>query len=158
MHLLQNTHLNISSLTAPSTGQTDAEIWLAQAANAALTCQEVLNGSDQRLSVSWSDHISLRLCEEHRKSLFHYQTQFRGSDRYGFSLTPMSTSASALASSVCGRWRFISSPSKSALYGVQTHSLKRNVRWGFTRAWNRIQENYTRALDSFSFPFQFVWI
>lgn len=53
------------------------------------------------------------------------------------SLTPMRMSASALASSVCGRWRFISSPSKSALYGVHTHSLKRNVRWGFTHAWNK---------------------
>ena len=29
---------------------------------------------------------------------------------------------SALASSVCGRCMFISSPSKSALYGVQAHS------------------------------------
>ena len=38
-------------------------------------------------------------------------------------LLPMRTRASALASSVWGRWRFISSPSKSALYGVHTHSL-----------------------------------
>ena len=29
---------------------------------------------------------------------------------------------------------FISSPSKSALYGVQTHSLKRSVRQGIMRA------------------------
>ena len=29
---------------------------------------------------------------------------------------------------------FISSPSKSALYGVQTHSLKRSVRHGMMRA------------------------
>jgi hypothetical protein len=28
--------------------------------------------------------------------------------------------------------RFISSPSKSALYGLQTHSLRRNVRHGRT--------------------------
>lgn len=48
--------------------------------------------------------------------------------------TPIRIRASALASSVCGRWRFISSPSKSALYGVHTHSLKRNVRWGLTLA------------------------
>ena len=41
--------------------------------------------------------------------------------------TPISVSASALASSVCGKWRFISSPSKSALYGVHTHSLNLNV-------------------------------
>lgn len=54
--------------------------------------------------------------------------------------TPISVSASALASSVCGRWRFISSPSKSALYGVHTHSLNRNVRFGITLACNH--ENY----------------
>mmetsp|Transcript_19776 Transcript_19776/g.62921 ORF Transcript_19776/g.62921 Transcript_19776/m.62921 type:complete len:220 (-) Transcript_19776:1382-2041(-) len=48
--------------------------------------------------------------------------------------TPMRWMASALASSVCGRCRFISSPSKSALYGLHTHSLKRNVLQGITRA------------------------
>ena len=42
-------------------------------------------------------------------------------------MTPMSSEASARASSVCGTCRFISSPSKSALYGLHTHSLKRNV-------------------------------
>lgn len=42
-------------------------------------------------------------------------------------ITPMSSDASARASSVCGTCRFISSPSKSALYGLHTHSLKRNV-------------------------------
>mmetsp|Transcript_8521 Transcript_8521/g.15757 ORF Transcript_8521/g.15757 Transcript_8521/m.15757 type:complete len:204 (-) Transcript_8521:41-652(-) len=42
--------------------------------------------------------------------------------------------ASARASSVCGRWRFISSPSKSALYGLQQHSLNRNVLQGITLA------------------------
>mmetsp|Transcript_3891 Transcript_3891/g.13707 ORF Transcript_3891/g.13707 Transcript_3891/m.13707 type:complete len:295 (-) Transcript_3891:837-1721(-) len=47
--------------------------------------------------------------------------------------TPMSAIASARASSVCGTCRFISSPSKSALYGAHTHSLKRNVRHGITR-------------------------
>ena len=41
--------------------------------------------------------------------------------------TPMSRAASARASSVCGTCTFISSPSKSALYGAHTHSLKRNV-------------------------------
>ena len=41
--------------------------------------------------------------------------------------TLMSVAASARASSVCGTCTFISSPSKSALYGVHTHSLKRNV-------------------------------
>ena len=35
-------------------------------------------------------------------------------------MTPMSSSASALASSVWGTCRFISSPSKSALYGAHT--------------------------------------
>jgi hypothetical protein len=40
----------------------------------------------------------------------------------------------ARTSSVCGRCKFISSPSKSALYGAHTHSLKRNVRPGMTRA------------------------
>ena len=49
-------------------------------------------------------------------------------------LTPMRMRASALASSVCGRCRFISSPSKSALNGAHTHSLKRKVRWGITLA------------------------
>lgn len=39
-------------------------------------------------------------------------------------LTPIRIRASARASSVCGRCKFISSPSKSALYGAQTHSLK----------------------------------
>mmetsp|Transcript_9760 Transcript_9760/g.36204 ORF Transcript_9760/g.36204 Transcript_9760/m.36204 type:complete len:246 (+) Transcript_9760:3709-4446(+) len=48
--------------------------------------------------------------------------------------TAMSSTASARASSVCGQWMFISSPSKSALYGVHTHSLKRSVRHGMTRA------------------------
>ena len=42
-------------------------------------------------------------------------------------MTPMSSAASARASSVCGTCTFISSPSKSALYGAHTHSLKRNV-------------------------------
>ena len=42
-------------------------------------------------------------------------------------MTPMSSEASARASSVWGTCRFISSPSKSALYGLHTHSLKRNV-------------------------------
>jgi len=32
----------------------------------------------------------------------------------------------------CGKCMFISSPSKSALYGVHAHSLKRNVRHGMT--------------------------
>ena len=48
--------------------------------------------------------------------------------------TPISVIASALASSVWGKCRFISSPSKSALKGLQQHSLNRNVRWGFTFA------------------------
>lgn len=51
-----------------------------------------------------------------------------------FHRTDMSCAASARASSVWGRWRFISSPSKSALYGEQQHSLKRNVRYGSTCA------------------------
>ena len=40
--------------------------------------------------------------------------------------------ASARASSVCGTWMFISSPSKSALYGAHTHSLNRSVRHDIT--------------------------
>ena len=43
-------------------------------------------------------------------------------------------STSALASCVWGRCRFISSPSKSALYGLHAHGLKRKVRKGSTRA------------------------
>lgn len=57
----------------------------------------------------------------------------------GSELTPISTIASALASSVCGRWRFISSPSKSALNGLQQHSLNRNVLCGRTLAWKTNQ-------------------
>mmetsp|Transcript_35706 Transcript_35706/g.105539 ORF Transcript_35706/g.105539 Transcript_35706/m.105539 type:complete len:249 (-) Transcript_35706:903-1649(-) len=49
---------------------------------------------------------------------------------------PIRWSASARASSVCGRCRFISSPSKSALKGPQQHSLKRSVRYVRTRARN----------------------
>jgi hypothetical protein len=45
---------------------------------------------------------------------------------------PISVMASARASSVWGRCRFISSPSKSALKGEHTHSLKRSVRPGRT--------------------------
>ena len=52
--------------------------------------------------------------------------------------TPMSVMASALASSVWGRCKFISSPSKSALKGLQQHSLNRNVLCGFTLAWDNI--------------------
>lgn len=51
--------------------------------------------------------------------------------------------ASALASSVWGRWRFISSPSKSALKGLQQHSLKRNVLFGITLACGRTQQMST---------------
>lgn len=38
-------------------------------------------------------------------------------------LTPIRSDDSAFASYVCGKCTFISSPSKSALYGVQAHSL-----------------------------------
>ncbi len=41
--------------------------------------------------------------------------------------------ASALASSLCSTCRFISSPSKSALYGGQTHRLNLKVLSGMTR-------------------------
>lgn len=85
------THLDISGLTAPSTGETsDAGFWLAQEeTQAALTCEEVLDGCDQRLSVSRSDQISLRLREEHRqRGLFDDQTAFRRCDGCGFSLSP----------------------------------------------------------------------
>lgn len=43
-------------------------------------------------------------------------------------------SASVRASSVCGTCMFISSPSKSALYGLQTDSLNRNVLHGIILA------------------------
>src|SRR5207249_4973839 len=49
------------------------------------------------------------------------------------SCTRMRTRASARASSLCSTCRFISSPSKSALYGGHTAKLKRNVLWGMTR-------------------------
>mmetsp|Transcript_2264 Transcript_2264/g.6839 ORF Transcript_2264/g.6839 Transcript_2264/m.6839 type:complete len:247 (-) Transcript_2264:1409-2149(-) len=48
--------------------------------------------------------------------------------------TDMISDASARVSMDCITCRFISSPSKSALYGAQTHSLKRKVRHGTTRA------------------------
>mmetsp|Transcript_9145 Transcript_9145/g.27734 ORF Transcript_9145/g.27734 Transcript_9145/m.27734 type:complete len:209 (-) Transcript_9145:1195-1821(-) len=49
-----------------------------------------------------------------------------------FCATLIKTRASVLASSVWGTWRFISSPSKSALYGVHTHSLNLKVLHGIT--------------------------
>src|SRR5205823_839840 len=49
------------------------------------------------------------------------------------SWTRMRTRASARASSLWRTWRFISSPSKSALYGGHTARLKRKVLWGITR-------------------------
>src|SRR5207249_2683797 len=49
------------------------------------------------------------------------------------SCTRIRTRASARASSLCRTCRFISSPSKSALYGGQTARLKRNVLCGITR-------------------------
>ena len=36
-----------------------------------------------------------------------------------------------------GAWARTSSPSKSALYGVHTHSFRRNVRYGRTLTWRR---------------------
>ena len=68
-----------------------------------------------------------------RKS-WHAETS--GSPFFGVTklfVTHIKIAASARASSVCGTCKFISSPSKSALYGEQTHSLKRNVLWGMTR-------------------------
>ena len=49
------------------------------------------------------------------------------------SWTRISTRASARASSLCRTCKFISSPSKSALYGGQTARLNRNVLCGITR-------------------------
>eukprot|EP00160_Parvularia_atlantis_P017066 Unigene5718_Nuclearia_a/m.17455 Unigene5718_Nuclearia_a/g.17455 ORF Unigene5718_Nuclearia_a/g.17455 Unigene5718_Nuclearia_a/m.17455 type:complete len:351 (+) Unigene5718_Nuclearia_a:973-2025(+) len=46
--------------------------------------------------------------------------------------TRASSSSSVRASSVCGTCRFISSPSKSALYGVVTDRLRRKVEYGMT--------------------------
>ncbi|CCJ29414.1 unnamed protein product [Pneumocystis jirovecii] len=54
----------------------------------------------------------------------------RGVTRLFFTL--INSIASARASSVCGTCRFISSPSKSALYGLQTHSLSLKVFHGRT--------------------------
>ena len=43
---------------------------------------------------------------------------------HGYTHTPtLNTLSPTLASSVCGKCKFISSPSKSALYGPQQHSL-----------------------------------
>ena len=49
-----------------------------------------------------------------------------------FSFTSRRIFASALASSFWGEWIFISSPSKSALYGWHTHKLNLNVLSGTT--------------------------
>lgn len=67
-------------------------------------------------------------------------------------LDPIKVMASALASSVCGRCRFISSPSKSALNGPQQHSLNLNVRCGIT--WNN-EHSFVEAIGTsffYSFP------
>ena len=67
-----------------------------------------------------------------RKS-WHAETS--GSPFFGVTklfVTHIKIAASARASSVCGRCKFISSPSKSALYGAQTHSLNLNVRSSIT--------------------------
>ena len=48
--------------------------------------------------------------------------------------TPINITASVRASSVCGTCIFISSPSKSALYGLHTDSLNLNVLQGITLA------------------------
>ena len=50
------------------------------------------------------------------------------------------------ASSVCGRCRFISSPSKSALYGAHTHSLKRKVFGVRARVRVRVRVRQTQSL------------
>ena len=80
--------------------------------------------------------VSLRVSRKAavRKSCVAAMSGSPERDVMRFSRTSMSSAASARDSSVCGRCRFISSPSKSALYGVQQHSLKRKVRPGSTRA------------------------
>lgn len=106
----------------------------------ALTCQKVLNSSNQRLAISRSYKISFCLVEKimvsvkmlsisNKQFISHWQLFIvECLDRcacvcvcivWTFCVviihTPIRTSASALASSVWGKWRFISSPSKSAL-------------------------------------------
>ena len=49
-----------------------------------------------------------------------------------WSWTLISIRASERDSSLCGTWRFISSPSKSALYGGQTEGWSLKVRKGRT--------------------------
>ena len=55
-----------------------------------------------------------------------------------FCVTPIKWRVSLRASKVWGTWIFISSPSKSALKGAQTHSLKRRVFPGATLTLNPI--------------------
>lgn len=113
----------------------------------ALTCQKVLNSSNQRFAIPWSDKISFCLKEDNNLCHAAINLWSNAIPRDSFPIqdvrsetcvvmihTPIRIRASALASSVWGRWRFISSPSKSALYGVHTHSLNRNVLWGLTLA------------------------
>ena len=57
-----------------------------------------------------------------------------------WSCTRMSSMASARASSLWGTCRFISSPSKSALYGGHTDGCRRNVLPGSTRTWWAIMD------------------
>ena len=85
---------------------------------------------DARRQISWRDRntsLDVSRYAHVRKSCVAATriSPFLGVDR--FCATPRSSRASALASSVCGTCRFISSPSKSALYGAHTHSLNRSV-------------------------------
>lgn len=71
---------------------------------------------------------SMAHTREHKQNIDPSVTEL---DMRSLTLRRLRTSdASALASSVCGRCMFISSPSKSALYGEQTHSLNRKVLQG----------------------------
>ena len=48
----------------------------------------------------------------------------------------------------CGTCRFISSPSKSALYGLHTHSLKRNVLQGKEESASHVKSTGDECLES----------
>lgn len=70
----------------------------------------------KKIQYIWKRYFQMQICE---------QTEF----------TPISIRASVRASSVWGTCKFISSPSKSALYGLQTDSLNRRVLHGIILAY-----------------------
>jgi hypothetical protein len=81
---------------------------------------------DSQYSKTWSNN-----CSNHLDIIIYL---FANNQWSWIEHTPISINASVRASSVWGTCRFISSPSKSALYGLQTDSLNRSVRHGITLA------------------------